>query len=344
MDDLTQSELTLDEALLTVAATHTDDVEAPAPVAPVDEETEPDELDDADEPAPAAVSTGTDLSAEAQLFRAMRGHRLLSREEEQRLAADYARGARPDATPAERQRARQAMHTFVELNQRLVVSIALPFQGRGLELSDLVQEGVLGLMHAVEKFDHTRGFKFSTYATWWIKQAIGRSLGNHGKTIRIPVHLGQVVYTARQLEREAQQAGQPLTRAELCALLDTSDEDLSLLERFERAQPSLNLLIGDGDGTELGDLLPDTEQTPVAEQVEQQTTVATVETALAELSELERQVICLRFGVGDTPALSLEGCGKRLGISRIAVRNLEKDASRKLERSGLLSQLHAARS
>jgi RNA polymerase primary sigma factor len=280
--------------------------------------------DDEHAPAPEAETTPEpDTFATTDSFTLFMNeigrHQLLTAAEEVALAKRIERGD-PEA------KAR-----MINCNLRLVVSIAKRYQGHGLPLGDLVQEGIIGLNRAVEKFDWRRGFKFSTYATWWIRQACQRAISNQSRTIRVPAHVHErrvkLARVGRRLEAEYGRQATNEELAEAAGLeLQHVEEALGAVE----ASVSLNQTVGnDGDG-ELGDLFADPAASDPAEEAGEVLRREAVRTALMTLPELERRVLELRFGF-DGEQQSLEAIERELGISRERVRKLERDAFAQLE-------------
>jgi RNA polymerase primary sigma factor len=245
-------------------------------------------------------------------------YRLLTAADEVTLAKKVERG---DAA---------AKELMINSNLRLVISIAKRYQGHGLPLGDLVQEGVIGLNRAVEKFDWRRGFKFSTYATWWIRQACQRAISNQSTTIRVPTHVHErrvkISRAARQLETKL---GREATREELAEAAGLSmqfvDEALDAAE----ASVSLNQRIGSEEDSELGDLFGDPTALDPSEEAAEAYRRQAVRKAVSSLPERERRILELRFGF-DGESLALEAIGKELGISRERIRQLERNALAKL--------------
>ncbi len=262
-----------------------------------------------------SVMTGDTL----QLFlRDVRRHPLLTAEEEIEIAKRIERG---DLEAKER---------MVNSNLRLVVSLAKKYQGHELSLLDLIQEGILGLIRAAEKFDWRKGYKFSTYATFWIRQAIQRGLANQGRTIRLPVHIGQ---RERKISRAERELGVELERTptdeEIAKRADISLKELEETREYSRTVTSLERPVGAEGDTELGDLLPSDAPEPV-EEVEIGLRQEAVHRALENLSEQEQAVIRLRYGInGDSPT-PLREAGKRLGLSPERVRRIEHKALERL--------------
>jgi RNA polymerase primary sigma factor len=262
-----------------------------------------------------ATMTGDTL----QLFlRDVRRHPLLSAEEEVELSQRIERG---DLEAKER---------MVNSNLRLVVSLAKKYQGHELALLDLIQEGILGLIRAAEKFDWRKGYKFSTYATFWIRQAIQRGLANQGRTIRIPVHIGQRERKIARVERElAARHGRPPSDEEVAAAAEITLDELNETREVMRTITSLERPVGEEGDTELGDLLASEEREP-HEEVEIGLRDETVRAALDQLPEQEREVINLRFGLGGGEPTPLREAGRRLDLSPERVRRIEHKALERL--------------
>jgi RNA polymerase primary sigma factor len=261
----------------------------------------------------------TNTTDAMQLFlNEVRRHPLLTAEEEVELAKRIEEG---DAAAKER---------MINSNLRLVVSLAKRYQGQDLPLLDLIQEGILGLIRAAEKFDWRRGYKFSTYATFWIRQAIQRGIANKARTIRIPVHIGQRERKIARTQRELQaQLGRPPTDEEVAEAAEIKVADIEELRDAARAVTSLDRPIGEEGEAAFGDLLPSDALEP-EEEVDISLRSEALMRALDQLPERERQVVQLRFGVNGGEPTPLRETGRRMGLSPERVRQLEGKALKRL--------------
>ena len=278
---------------------------------------------------------------------------LLTKEEEVELAIAIEKGEEAEAKLAggrlksevsirkakeTMRKGREARQRFIRANLRLVVSIARKYQGQGLPFLDLVQEGNIGLMRAVELFDWRRGFKFSTYATWWIRQAITRAIADRGRQIRLPVHVhDQIRKLRRTFVQYSQRMGRDPTPEELADALGLPMEEIERLLEAERREP-VSLQAPVGEDTELGDLLEQADEQSPLDQVEDAMLREEIGQAVANvLDARERRVIALRYGLGNGHAMSLRDVGKQMGLSGERVRLIEREALRKLRNSEIIN-------
>ena len=292
----------------------------------VDEETalEQDEID-----TEVATPAGMPDSTLKLYMREMGAIPMLTFEQEKHYATLAAQGNQ------------EAKNKLVEANLRLVVSLAKHYQGCGLSFQDLIQEGNIGLMKAADKFEVEKGFRFSTYASWWIKQAISRAIADQSRTIRIPVHMTENISKIKKAERELTAAlGHDPSIEELAKELKMTVEELTEIKGYMMDTTSLDIQIGDDDdGTTIGSFIEDTKFANPAEAMMKEAESETIHAVLSTLSDREAAIIRLRFGIGTDRPMTLEEVGQEYNLSRERIRQIEAKALRKLRhpsRAGIL--------
>ena len=281
---------------------------------------------------------------------------LLTAEEEVALAQQMERGRRArmylktnGCDPDERRRLEDevqqgeaAQHHLVRANARLVMSMAKRYRGRGVPFLDLIQEGNLGLMRAAEKFDYRRGYKFSTYATWWVRQAITRAVADQGRTIRVPVHMNdrlrRLYNVAQELEQEL---GRQPTPEELAQAMDLPVHKIQQMLRIAQRPVSLERPVGEEQDSELGDFIPDEQAPDPVEGAAQEMLRRDIEQMLNALTPREARILRLRFGLVDGQSYTLKEVGRKFGLTRERIRQIEAEALRKLRNPVRASRLEA---
>ena len=258
---------------------------------------------------------------------------LLTSEEEIVLAKTVEAGMRADALPEEKEAAREAKKELADRNLRLVVSIAKKYLGRGLQFLDLIQEGNLGLLKAVDKFDYTKGYKFSTYATWWIRQAITRAIADQARTIRVPVHMVETINKLNRISRQLlQENGREATNEELAKAMGVSLAKVREVKKIAQDPISLETPIGKKEDSHLGDFIEDHEAIAPDDAAGSILLREQIEELLTGLTERERQVLELRFGLKDGKTRTLEEVGKYFDVTRERIRQIEGKALSKLKK------------
>ena len=302
--------------------------------------------DDSDEPVAQVTQAGATADPVKDYLKQIGKVPLLNAEQEVELAkrieaglfAEEKLAENPDLDTETRiklewiaEDGRRAKNHLLEANLRLVVSLAKRYTGRGMLFLDLIQEGNLGLIRAVEKFDYTKGYKFSTYATWWIRQAITRAMADQARTIRIPVHMVEVINKLARVQRQMlQDLGREPTPEELAAELDMTPDKVVEVQKYGREPISLSTPLGEDGDSEFGDLIEDSEAIVPADAVSFTLLQEQLESALDALSEREAGVVRMRFGLSDEQPKTLDEIGKVYGVTRERIRQIESKTMSKL--------------
>ncbi|MCC3290771.1 MULTISPECIES: RNA polymerase sigma factor [unclassified Arthrobacter] len=304
------------------------------------------DADDDDAPAQQVVSAGATADPVKDYLKQIGKVALLNAEQEVDLAlrieaglyAEEKMAADPDMDPKLKRElqwvshdGKRAKNHLLEANLRLVVSLAKRYTGRGMLFLDLIQEGNLGLIRAVEKFDYTKGFKFSTYATWWIRQAITRAMADQARTIRIPVHMVEVINKLARVQRQMlQDLGREPAPEELALELDMTPEKVVEVQKYGREPISLHTPLGEDGDSEFGDLIEDSEAVVPADAVSFTLLQEQLHSVLDTLSEREAGVVAMRFGLTDGQPKTLDEIGKVYGVTRERIRQIESKTMSKL--------------
>lgn len=338
MDLIEKKDLTEDDLSSLYEALHTDNYEVNFDADVSDEDLEQIEeefeIEEAKEGVLNDESSVTIDDPVKMYLKEIGAMKLLDSEEEIRLAKLVEKGARSDASLDDKAAANAAKKELADRNLRLVVSIAKKYLGRGMQFLDLIQEGNLGLLKAVDKFDYTKGYKFSTYATWWIRQAITRAIADQARVIRVPVHMVETINKLNRIARQLlQEKGREATNEELARAMGVTAAKIREIKKIAQDPISLETPIGEKEDSHLGDFIEDHESVSPDDAAGSILLKEQIEGLLQGLTERERQVLELRFGLVDGRTRTLEEVGRYFDVTRERIRQIEGKALSKLKKS-----------